>query len=152
MAEQAESLASLYQQTVLEHSREPHNLRRLSQADRQATGDNPLCGDRITVYLQETAGVVTDAAFEGCGCTISLASASMLTDLVRGKAIAEIRRLAQGVLNAFSSGNDPLPGDLAALGGVRAYPARIRCATLAWRTLDTALENAPAPASTKQGN
>jgi len=144
-----ESLARLYRQTVLEHSRQPHNLGRMAQPDHQASGDNPLCGDRITLYLREKAGCITEAAFEGTGCAISLASASMLTDLVPGRPAAEVRRLVRTIMDAFTGSNGTLPGDLAALGEVRAYPARIRCATLPWKTLDAALDDAGTPVSTE---
>lgn len=148
MTAAAPSLASLYRQAVLEHGRQPHNLRPMSHPDHLASADNPLCGDRITLYLQERAGILSDASFEGRGCTISLASASMLTDIVRGLSPGEARRLAASVIEALGSGKGGLPGELAALGEVHAYPARIRCATLAWKTLDAALDGAGRPAGT----
>lgn len=149
MPNPAESLARLYQATVLAHSRQPHNFRRMAGPDRQATGNNPLCGDQVTLFMREADGIVTDISFDACGCAISLASSSMLTDLVRGLATAEARRLAREVATAFNGPDGELPGDLAALAGVRNYPARVRCATLPWRTLGAALESSPAPVSTE---
>lgn len=149
MPKPAEPLARLYQATVLEHSRQPHNFRRMERPDRQATGNNPLCGDQVTLFLREADGVVADISFDACGCAISLASSSMLTDLVRGLPAAEVQRLAREVAAAFSSPDGELPGDLAALAGVRNYPARVRCATLPWRTLGAALEGSPSPVSTE---
>jgi len=146
MAAEAASLASLYRQTVLEHGRQPHNLRAMDEPDHVASTENPLCGDRITLYLRERAGILSDASFEGRGCAISLASASMLTDMVRGLSPAAARELAASVIEALGSGRGGLPGELAALGEVHAYPARIRCATLAWKTLDAALDGAGTPA------
>lgn len=149
MPKPEEPLAQLYRETVLEHSRRPHNFRRLEAPQHQATGNNPLCGDQVTLYLQESDGVVTDAAFEARGCAISVASSSMLTEIVRGRPTAEVQRLARAVAESFASADGILPGDLAALAGVRHYPARVRCATLPWRTLRAALDGAREPVSTE---
>jgi nitrogen fixation NifU-like protein len=134
-------LGELYRETVLDHSRRPRNLRRIEQPARRATGHNPLCGDKITVYLDLTADkIVRDAAFEATGCAISMASASMLTELVRNRPLAEVQSMIRNVFAMFVSETEGLaPGEMAAFAGVRAYPSRVRCATLAWRTLEAAL-------------
>lgn len=145
-----EDLSRLYRDTVLEHSRAPHNFRRIAAADRRAEGNNPLCGDRITLYLDLAGDRIDDAAFEASGCAISVASASMLTEMVRGRRIEEARAAIRDAAALFSgeSAGDGL-GALAALASVRAYPARIRCAMLPWRTLESALSGNPATVSTE---
>jgi nitrogen fixation NifU-like protein len=146
-----DDLTRLYRHTVLEHSRNPHNHRRMPGATHRATGHNPLCGDKVTLYVRVGGdGRIDGAAFEATGCAISTASASMLTDLVRGRDAAGVRTLSAQV-DAMLSGPDGVPelGDLNALGGVRAYPARVRCATLPWRTLEAALRGDAAPVSTE---
>ncbi len=150
-------LQSLYQRTVLEHCRSPRNFRAIEQADRVAQGFNPLCGDKITVYLRESPGKegiphIAEISFEAAGCAICLASASMMTELVSGEAESEARHRAEEVLAAFKPGaknglNDL--GDIVALGSVRAYPSRIRCVTLPWRTFAAALEGEVATVSTE---
>jgi nitrogen fixation NifU-like protein len=146
-----ENLNQLYRETVLDHSRHPRNLRRLEGPARHATGHNPLCGDRITVYLDVSADdIVRDAAFEATGCAISVASASMLTELVRNRPLAEVQAMIRNVFAMFAGDAEGRsPGDMAALAGVRAYPSRVRCATLAWRTLEAALHGDPAAVSTE---
>lgn len=134
-------LADLYRTAVLDHSRHPRNFRRLATANRQATGHNPLCGDKVTLYV-ELGGddVIRDAAYEAAGCAISVASASMLSEQVRGRTARDALELAASVSGMFSDPPGGAPGgDLAALAGVRDYPSRVRCATLPWRTLEAAL-------------
>ena len=152
-------LQSLYQRTVLEHCRSPRNFHALEHAHRTARGFNPLCGDRVTVYLRQegtpsgTAGadikgaahkaLLADISFEAAGCAICLASASMMTELLKGAAEGEARGHAEQVLAAFTpETEDGLAGlgDIVALGSVRAYPSRIRCVTLPWRTFTAALD------------
>ena len=147
-----EGLGRLYRDTVLDHSSHPRNFGRLESPDREATGHNPLCGDKISLYLRITPGGRIDAAaFEASGCAISMASASMLTDLVRGLSQAEAQDMIRSVESTFYDrpGSTP-PGELAALAGVRDYPSRIRCATLPWRTLDAALRQYSDPVSTEE--
>ena len=138
-----EQLQALYRSTVLEHSREPHHFGRLASSNRSATGHNPLCGDKCTVYLEVTNDELADLSFEGAGCAICMASASIMTDTVRGYSLALVSATADQVLQSFSDSqatdNNDLPGDMAALGAVRQYPSRLRCATLAWQTLQAAL-------------
>jgi nitrogen fixation NifU-like protein len=154
MTERQPDLAGLYRTTVLEHSRHPRNFRRSPGANRQATGHNPLCGDKLSLYLElGDDEVIRDAAFEATGCAISLASASMLTDQVRGRSAAGALQLAASVAGMFADPPGPAPpGDVAALAGVRDYPSRVRCATLPWRTLEAALRREPAEATTEAGD
>jgi nitrogen fixation NifU-like protein len=141
MTETAKSLTDLYRQTVLDHSRHPHNCRRPAVYDREAEGHNALCGDKIRVYLRLQDTALADVAFEASGCAISLASASMMTDAVTGKTVAVTRQTIDKFMRGLA---DPqagkLEGELAALGGVRDYPSRIRCATLPWQALRAALD------------
>lgn len=141
----APDLKALYRQTVLDHSRHPRNFRRIQECDRTAEGHNPLCGDKVTIYLQISDDEISDISFEGTGCAICIASASILTEAAHGKDEQAAERLAQKVIQAFSSteretDNDSQLGDMAALAGVRAYPSRVKCATLAWQTLHAALD------------
>jgi len=138
----------IYRQRVLDHSRAPHNRRRPDDANREVTGHNPLCGDKLTVYLR----MVGDAAFEGCGCAISIASASMMTDALRGATQAEARELINGVNGMFASGalpDDPRLEALQALESVREYPSRVKCATLAWTAAEAALNDSDSRVSTE---
>lgn len=135
------SLTDLYRQTVLNHSRHPHNCRRPVRHDREAEGHNALCGDKIHVYLCLENDALADVAYELSGCAISLASASMMSDAVTGKTTTATRQTIDDFMRSLS---DPqagqLEGELAALNGVRDYPSRIRCATLPWQTLRAALD------------
>lgn len=141
-------LRDLYRNTVLEHSRHPRNFRRLEPADRTVQGHNPLCGDKITLYLRLDGDDIEDVAFEGAGCAIAMTSASIMTETVRGKSVQAANEELDQVIAQFRPAvggqrdeKEALEsmGDLAALGGVRAYPSRIKCATLAWKTLEAAL-------------
>lgn len=139
-------LMDLYQDLILDHNKKPRNFGSLESASHHADGDNPLCGDKIHLELRLADDRVEDVAFEGAGCAISTASASMMTDAVRGKTRDEIERLSAAVRRMLK-GDEKAPGDdsldlgkLEALSGVRAYPMRVKCATLAWHTLDAALD------------
>ena len=138
-------LRELYQDVILDHSRNPRNYRRLEGANRQAEGSNPLCGDHFTVYLRMDGDRIADAAFEGQGCAISKSSASMMTDAVRGKTGAEAHRLF-AKFHEMVTGEPGAPFDKAALGklavfsGVCEFPVRVKCASLPWHTLVAALE------------
>jgi nitrogen fixation NifU-like protein len=140
----AADIQALYRDKVLDHCRHPRNCRRIDAADRVAEGHNPLCGDKVTIYLRLDRDVVKEAAFEAVGCAISLASASMLTEMVRGKRIAEVESVVREVEALFGPDGErsalARDTDIAALCGVRAYPSRIRCATLPWHTLHAALQ------------
>jgi nitrogen fixation NifU-like protein len=136
-------LTDLYQEIVLDHNRHPRHRGRLEHPTHQADGDNPLCGDRVHLDLEVDAeGVVRDVRFDGEGCAISTASASMLTDAVLGRPIAEAQALAQRfrtLLTTAAPAEATDLGELEAMLGVRAYPMRVKCATLAWHTLLQAL-------------
>jgi len=144
-------LGDLYQQTILDHNRNPRNFRRLEPANRSAEGHNPLCGDRIKVYVQVDGDTISDIGFQmpdGAGCAISKASASLMTAAVKGKPVAEAEALFQAFRDMLAGG--PIaPGKLAAFGGVRAFPARVKCANLAWHALHAALQNQADPVTTE---
>jgi len=143
-------LEELYQDMIMEHNRKPRNFRLLDGADRSAEGFNPFCGDTITIYLALDGDQVADIGFQGSGCAISRASASMLTESVKGKSLAE----AEKIFDAFHEmltrapvdesehehDDDDLLGDLEMLSGVSAFPTRVKCATLSWNTLKAALQ------------
>ncbi len=147
-------LGELYQQLIIDHNRNPRNFGSLEDANRTASGDNPLCGDRIQVYLRVVNGVIEDARFEGNGCAISQASASLMTTAVRGKSPADALDLFQAFHRMVTSPPTVAPdaralGKLAAFAGVRTFPARVKCANLAWHTLRAALEGDPSGVSTE---
>jgi len=133
----------LYQELILDHSRRPRNFRRLDGATNKAEGYNPLCGDRVTVYLRMNDNDVSDAAFQGEGCAISKASASLMTESVKGKTRAEVESLFSRFHDAATGSGavDTVSlGKLAVFSGLRGFPTRVKCATLAWHTLRAALE------------
>jgi nitrogen fixation NifU-like protein len=144
-------LGDLYQQTILDHNRNPRNFRRLENATRSAEGHNPNCGDRIKVFVQLEGDTISDIGFQmpdGAGCAISKASASLMTTAVKGKPVAEAETLFQAFRDMLSGGAIA-PGKLAAFGGVKAFPARVKCANLAWHALHAALKNQTDPVSTE---
>jgi nitrogen fixation NifU-like protein len=137
-------LNDLYQEVILDHNRRPRNFHAIADASHMAEGYNPLCGDRLTLYLKVADGVVTEVSFEGAGCAISKASASLMTDAVKGKSVAE----AQALFDRFhrmvtTPPEEPVEdlGKLSALAGVREFPVRVKCASLAWHTLKAAMVN-----------
>ena len=145
-------LKELYRDVILDHNRQPRNFGRLEPADAQAEGHNPLCGDRLSLFLRMNSDRVTDLRFEGKGCAISTAAASLMTEAVKGKDRAAIDALFHDVHTMLTQANStPAPqlGKLAALAGVREFPMRVKCATLCWHTLNAALERAPATVSTE---
>ena len=148
-------LRELYQETVLEHSKTPRNYRELRNANHKAEGFNPFCGDHFTIYVDLDEGAVRDVSFQGSGCAISKASASMMTQSVKGKTRAEIEKLFErfhdmvtGRINAEGGDQSDL-GKLSVFGGVSAYPARVKCATLAWHALRAALKGSRETVSTE---
>ncbi len=149
-------LRDLYQEMILDHNRRPHNRRNLEGADRRADGYNPLCGDRISVYLKIDGDRIREATFEGKGCAISTASASMMTDAVHGKTLDEARQLFtrfHGMVTDDSA-TESAPtnlGKLEVFSGVSQFPARVKCATLAWHTLKAAIEDAREVVSSEEG-
>ena len=131
----------LYQETILDHSKRPRNFHPMQDANRLADGYNPLCGDKLKLYLKMEGDVVTDASFEGCGCAISTASASLMTESLKGKTRDEALKLLE-IFHDLLTTDTPASRDLGKLVvfcGVRDYPARVKCATLAWHTLRSAL-------------
>jgi nitrogen fixation NifU-like protein len=142
-------LSDLYQEVILDHNRRPRNFGPLPDADRTAVGHNPLCGDKLRVYLRIDGDRITGISFEGSGCAISKASASLMTDAVSGRSIAEAEALFERFHAMVKTPIDqPVDeaglGKLTVLAGVREFPMRVKCASLAWHTLHAALANAPA--------
>ncbi|UCC49838.1 MAG: SUF system NifU family Fe-S cluster assembly protein [Gemmatimonadota bacterium] len=147
-------LRELYQQVIIEHSRNPRNFRELEGASHSAEGYNPLCGDQITVYVVLDGDRVKDIAFKGMGCAISKASASLMTAAVKGKTRAEAEDLFKRFREMVTGKHDAevdeeALGKLAVFSGVREFPVRVKCATLAWHTLHAALEGTGKPVSTE---
>ena len=134
----------LYQETILDHGRRPRNFRSLEDANRQAEGYNPLCGDRCKVFLKENGGVIDTMTFEGAGCAISTASASLMTEALKGKTVGEAEILLTKFHDLLTT-DQPVPADIGKLvvfSGVREFPSRVKCAMLAWQTLSAALRHA----------
>ena len=146
-------LKDLYREVIVDHNRSPRNFHVLEDADRSADGFNPLCGDKITLYVKIDDGVISDASFQGEGCAISTASASLMTEQLKGKTEAEADTLFEAfhdlVTREDANVDAASLGKLAVLGGVREFPARVKCATLCWHTLEAALKNQGVSASTK---
>jgi nitrogen fixation NifU-like protein len=147
-------LRDLYQEVILDHGRRPRNFRVLADPDRRTEGYNPLCGDRLTLYLRLDGDVIREVAFQGSGCAISTASASLLTETVVGKRTAE----AEEIFRAFHAlltgaehgeGTPVSLGKLEVFSGVGEFPARVKCATLPWHTLHAALERREEPVTTE---
>lgn len=144
-------LTELYQQVILDHNRSPRNFKRIESANRRAEGNNPLCGDRIQLYVQVDGDTISDIGFQmpqGSGCAISKASASLMTEAVRGKPAADAEAMFQAFRDMLAGGRSA-PGKLAAFSGVRAFPSRIKCANLAWHALHAALQNSGDPVTTE---
>lgn len=145
-------LRDLYQEVILDHNKRPRNYRIIDPCSHHANGHNPLCGDKLSVFVQlDDAGIIQDLAFQGEGCAISKASASLMTEALKGKTRAEFSQLFEKFHTVVTE-DGPLPsglGKLAALVGVRDYPSRVKCATLAWHTLQAALEQQQQPVKTE---
>jgi nitrogen fixation protein NifU and related proteins len=146
-------LRDLYQEVILDHYKRPRNFGPLEGADHKADGHNPLCGDRVTIYIVMDQDVIRDIRFEGEGCAISTASASLMTEILQGKTLAEVEALF-GEFHEMLTGDpsqpaDPAQGKLAVFSGVREFPARVKCATLSWHTLQAALKEQKEPISTE---
>ena len=147
-------LQNLYQELIIDHYRQPRNFCKLDQANRHADGSNPLCGDRLSIYMEIVNSVVKDVGFIGSGCAIFVASASMMTESIKGKTIEEVtsisRRFQQLVSNSSESQPDSdAMGKLTVFSGVRGYPARVKCALLSWKTMLSALEDRHETVSTE---
>ncbi len=148
-----DDLRDLYQEVIFDHNRNPRNFRVMDDPDREVEGFNPLCGDRLTLYLKVADGIIQDASFQGSGCAISTASVSLMTEIVKGKTEQEAEELFE-LFHKMTTGKEgevdlDAIGKLAVLAGVREYPARVKCATLAWHTLDAALKNQEKSISTE---
>ena len=136
-------LNDLYQEVILDHNRRPRNFRRIDAASHHAEGYNPLCGDRVTVFLQIDGDRIQDVAFEGSGCAISKASASLMTDRLKGSTVTEARDIFERFHRMVTTPPDQQVedmGKLSALAGVREFPVRVKCASLAWHTLKAAMD------------
>jgi nitrogen fixation protein NifU and related proteins len=147
-------LDDLYQEVILDHNKSPRNFRTMESANRKAEGYNPLCGDQLTVFLEVDAGVIKDISFQGSGCAISKASASMMTTELKGKTEAVANRLFENVHKMLTGDADGSAaadrvGKLAVLAGVCKFPARVKCASLAWHTVIAALKGEDKLASTE---
>ena len=147
-------LRELYQEVILDHNKKPRNFRTIEEPTRKADGHNPLCGDNVTIYLDIADGVIKDVAFQGSGCAISKASASLMTTVLKGKTLEEAEATFDEFHNLVTSDTedeidtDHL-GKLAVFSGVREYPARVKCASLAWHTVHAALHAADEPVTTE---
>jgi nitrogen fixation protein NifU and related proteins len=138
-------LSDLYQEVILDHNKRPRNFRVLEHATHHAEGYNPLCGDRLDLFLEVSGGVITDIGFQGSGCAISKASASLMTDCMKGTPVADARTLFERFHRMVTTPPDREVedlGKLSVLAGVREFPVRVKCASLAWHTLKAALDRA----------
>jgi nitrogen fixation NifU-like protein len=150
-------LRELYQDIILDHGRHPRNFRKIEQPTHFAHGHNPLCGDRVTVYLSLDGNLISDVAFQGRGCAISTAAASLMTEVLKGKTVEEARALFAQFRSRVTGGDpetltEPLAEEaerLEPLTGVKAYPARVKCATLPWHAFEAALKGGDADATVK---
>jgi len=145
-------LKELYRDVILDHNKRPRNFGRLDPADAQADGHNPLCGDRLSVFVKMDGDRIADLKFEGKGCAISTASASLMTEAVKGKDKAAIGELFEKVHSLLTQQDAPAStelGKLAALQGVREFPSRVKCASLCWHTLNAALDRGASTVSTE---
>jgi len=135
------NLRDLYQDVIIEHSQHPRNFRECASANHVKDGYNPLCGDKVAVYVTEKNGVIEDICFKGDGCAISMASASLLSEVLKGKSVGEVLELFEEFKKMVTTGNAQASklGKLAVLAGVAEFPIRVKCATLVWHTLKAAL-------------
>jgi nitrogen fixation NifU-like protein len=136
-------LRDLYQQVIMDHKKKPRNFREITDANHMAHGNNPLCGDALVVYVKMNDDVIEDVSFQGSGCAISVASASLMTESLKGKTLAEAEELYENVHKALTGEDDAaeLTGKLQVLAGVKEFPARVKCATLSWHTVHAAVDN-----------
>ncbi len=148
-------LRDLYQQVIVDHNKSPRNFGKLEFFNHEADGYNPLCGDRLHVYLNvNDEGLIEDVSFEGEGCAISVASASLMTDTLKGRPVSEFQQKFEGFQHMVTADLDETPdeealGKLAVLSGVREFPSRIKCASLCWHTMKSAIENSKEAAKTE---
>lgn len=148
-------LRELYQEVILDHNKRPRNFRALEHSSHKAEGFNPLCGDRIMVYLTMSDSVIQDVSFQGSGCAISTASASIMTEMLKGRTVEEVESLFESFHTLVTQDGvepDDALGELAVLAGVRDFPTRVKCATLAWHTLQAALKRQDEPVTTESAD
>lgn len=145
------SLRELYQEMIVDHGRHPRNFGKLAAANHTHAGHNPLCGDKLIVYLLESGGVIQGIQFEGSGCAISMASASLMTEVLKGKTVEEARELFNVFHQLVTQGkaDETKLGKLTVFGGVAEFPVRVKCASLAWHTMKAAIDHLPDPVSTE---
>ena len=147
----SDDLSELYQEVILDHSKSPRNFHKLENANRTAQGHNPLCGDHYTIYAVMDGDVIKDIGFQGSGCAISKASASILTDSLKGKTKAEVKALFDKVHEMVTTGkSDGGVGKLAVFAGVHKFPARVKCAILPWHAVVAAVEGRQEPVTTEK--
>jgi nitrogen fixation NifU-like protein len=148
------NLEALYQEVILDHNRKPRNFREIENADRHVEGRNPLCGDQVTIYVKLDGDRLADVSFKGTGCAVSKSSASIMTQTVKGKTLAETRQLFDRfhamITGMMTDAEREQMGSLAALGGVSKFPLRVKCASLAWHALKAALDGNGAEVSTEK--
>ena len=144
-------LRDLYQEVIVDHSQSPRNCCKMNHATQQAEGFNPLCGDKITIFLKMNKNVIEEVCFEGCGCAISVASASLMTEHLKGKTENEALKIFNAFHNLMTQQTSDITqlGKLTVLEGVQAFPSRIKCATLAWHTFKAALDKIDEKVSTE---
>ncbi len=147
-------LRELYQEVILDHNKNPRNYREIQDANHTANGNNPLCGDQVSIFMNLEDGVIQDISFQGQGCAISKASASLMTTVLKGKTEAEAEEYFEKFRTLVTSDTENEPdidglGKLAVFSGVREYPARVKCASLAWHTMEAALHTIQKPVSTE---
>lgn len=145
-------IKDLYQEVIVDHNRSPRNFGKIEDADKTLEGYNPLCGDKLTLYLKTDGENINDIAFDGSGCAISVASASLMTDAMKGKSLVEAESLFNEFHNLITTDSDAdneQLGKLAALAGVKAYPARVKCASLCWHTLHSVIQGGNASVQTE---
>lgn len=136
-------LRDLYQQVIMDHKKNPRNFREITDANHMAHGNNPLCGDALVVYVKLNGDVIEDVSFQGSGCAISVASASLMTETLKGKTLEQAQTLYDNVHRALTGEEEggELAGKLEVLSGVKEFPARVKCATLSWHTVHAAVDN-----------
>ena len=148
------NLEALYQEVILDHNRKPRNFREIENADRHVEGRNPLCGDQVTIYVKLDGDRLADVSFKGTGCAVSKSSASIMTQTVKGKTLAETRQLFDKfhamITGMMTDAEREQMGSLAALGGVSKFQLRVKCASLAWHALKAALDGSGAEVSTEK--
>lgn len=145
-------LRNLYQEVIVDHSKHPHNFKKMEDANKTGEGYNPLCGDRLNLYLKVKDGKISDASFEGQGCAISTASASLMTDTLKGKTVEQAEKIFEEFHKLVTEGEEPDEshlGKLSVFAGVSEFPARVKCATLCWHTLKAALHDENSAAKTE---